>query len=496
MTKLGFVGHMRKKAALVSSRSIAMTRGLARRCMVGPTSNLFLKMPDWDCSKRLSPSRLIELSRDVGDSNFIFKNLNFSRVEIITLADGVASELIVNVKGLVGSLQLSDLSQKTRRGHFGRLAAGRVPGGKLYGYDVVPGEEKGLRSINMEQAAIVRRIFEEYAAGKSPRKIVRDLNAERIPSPKGGLWNSSTITGNVKRQNGIIHSRLYVGEIVYNRERMIKDPTTGKRVHLVNPVTEWKVQSAPGLEIIPLELFSRVQRKTTVLGQRKLHHRPRPKHLFSGSITCGCCGHPMIIINRDRLGCSGRTNKSICDNQIRVPVGHIETRVLGVIGNEILAPDLVDHFVKVYRADRDRLAGERQRARDRATRDLASIEAKIARLIAAIEVGGDVLALTGRLRELEAQRLAAATPRMDAVPDNVLAAFPEAAQRLRDQVKDLAAVCRSDNQHATAAREFVRELVTGITVSPADGGRPAITVRGNLSAFATMHDAGGSGTRT
>jgi hypothetical protein len=44
--------------------------------------------------------------------------------------------------------------------------------------------ERGRREIDPEAARIIRRIFEEYVAGRSPRAIAADLNREGVPSPR------------------------------------------------------------------------------------------------------------------------------------------------------------------------------------------------------------------------------------------------------------------------------------------------------------------------
>ena len=100
------------------------------------------------------------------------------------------------------SMFLDDLAQKTKRGQVGRVKAGRIPGGRCYGYDVVPSiDERGQRTINAKEATIVQRIFSEYIKGHSPLEIVAKLNRELVPSPRGGGWNSSTINGSAKRAN-------------------------------------------------------------------------------------------------------------------------------------------------------------------------------------------------------------------------------------------------------------------------------------------------------
>jgi site-specific DNA recombinase len=47
---------------------------------------------------------------------------------------------------------------------------------------------RGTRRINPDEAAVVRRIFRDYAHGLSPRRIAHALNAEGAVSPSGTAW--------------------------------------------------------------------------------------------------------------------------------------------------------------------------------------------------------------------------------------------------------------------------------------------------------------------
>ncbi|WP_309574429.1 recombinase family protein [Rhizobium rhizogenes] len=58
---------------------------------------------------------------------------------------------------------------------------------------------RGDRAINEAQAEVVRRVFRDYAAGKSAKTIVFALNRDGIPAPSGGDWGFSTINGNGTR---------------------------------------------------------------------------------------------------------------------------------------------------------------------------------------------------------------------------------------------------------------------------------------------------------
>ncbi len=131
---------------------------------------------------------LDRLSRDQEDVAGLFKRLRFAGVRLFTLAEGEISELHVGLKGTMNALFLKDLAQKVRRGLEGRVRQGRSGGGLCFGYDVVREHDArgepihGGRKINQTEAAIVRRIFTEFAAGKSPRGIALTLNREHTPA--------------------------------------------------------------------------------------------------------------------------------------------------------------------------------------------------------------------------------------------------------------------------------------------------------------------------
>src|SRR3546814_7679288 len=96
--------------------------------------------------------------------------MSFAGVKIITLAEGEISDLHVGLKGTMNALFLKDLADKTRRGLRGRVESGKSGGGNSYGYDVVHSLQSdgstavGDRQINGTEAAIVQRVFAEYAA--------------------------------------------------------------------------------------------------------------------------------------------------------------------------------------------------------------------------------------------------------------------------------------------------------------------------------------------
>ena len=87
--------------------------------------------------------------------------------------------MLVGLRGLVGQLYREDNAHKVRRGLAGRVKQGLSAGGLTYGYTPAPGRN-GERVIVEAEAQVVRRIFQEYVDGRTPREIARDLNGDRI----------------------------------------------------------------------------------------------------------------------------------------------------------------------------------------------------------------------------------------------------------------------------------------------------------------------------
>lgn len=240
---------------------------------------------------------LDRMSRDQEDIAGLYKRLRFANVRIVTLSEGEVSELHIGLKGTMGALYLKDLADKTRRGLRGRVEAGRSGGGNSYGYDVLvksdeSGElDRGVRIVKEPEAAIVRRIFENYAAGISPRAIAHRLNKKGIPGPSGKGWGPSTINGNWRRGTGILNNELYIGKLVWNRLSYIKDPDTGKRISRLNDRAQWIVKEVPQLRIVDPTVWHEVKdRQGRLRKEHTFWQKQRPRMLLSYLLKCGRCG--------------------------------------------------------------------------------------------------------------------------------------------------------------------------------------------------------------
>jgi hypothetical protein len=103
------------------------------------------------------------------------------------------------------------------------------------------------------------------------------------------------LIGNAQRGAGILNNELYLGRLVWNKVRMIKDPDTGKRVSRPNPKADWQTVAVPDLRIVPDDLFEAARMIRTDRGSPKPQYRRGPKRLLSGLLRCGCRGAGMAL---------------------------------------------------------------------------------------------------------------------------------------------------------------------------------------------------------
>jgi site-specific DNA recombinase len=422
---------------------------------------------------------LDRLSRDQADLAKVKKDLAFVDVGIQTVQDGEVGAMHIGLKGLMGEMYLADLAQKTRRGLRARVNAGASGGGKSYGYETVQGKP-GELIINEREAAIVRRIFDEYVAGRTPRQIVAQLNREGIPGPRGGRWNASTINGSRIRQNGIIQNPLYSGETVWNRQRFIKDPDTGRRVSRPNPPEDWIRKEAPHLQIVETETFV-----AAVAGKaRKSGVRPefakRPRHLLSGLCKCADCGSGFIITARDRLACSSRRERGDCLNSSTIGRLEVETRVLEALEKNLGDPEMIAEFVREFQAERRRLIREAGANRATVESRLKEIRDQLERIIDRVVAGNAPEAMVTRMDALEVERKQLEATLKAQPTDEPIQLHPGTAEKYRRITAGLKVHLEQRNN--PELMEEVRSLITRIDIGRRnDSGRVPVTVYGPLA---------------
>ncbi|MHC4433960.1 MAG: recombinase family protein, partial [Planctomycetota bacterium] len=442
---------------------------------------------------------LDRLSRDQEDIAGIFKRLSFAGVKIVTLSEGEINHLHIGLKGTMNALFLKDLADKTRRGLRGRVEAGKSGGGKSYGYDVVKKFDgagdpiRGDRTINQQEAVTICQIFEDYSVGTSPKAIAARLNKDGIPGPSGKSWGQSTINGNRHRGTGILNNELYIGRLVWNRLRYLKDPETGKRISRMNEPSVWVVQDVPDLRIVDQDLWDRVKARQGSLRIKQstkdgMWDRRRPRYLLSGLIKCGHCGGGYSVISQTHLGCSTARNKGTCINLRAIKRETLEEHVLGGLRHHLMDPELAKVFAEEYSRHLNTLRKTKNASIERDRAELAKIVGEQEKLVDAICDGVPAVRLKDRMIVLE-QRQQELERKLATATEEPVLIHPNMGKVYRAQVEHLATALNSDGTRTEAA-DILRGLIERIVLTPdLVTGTPQISLEGNLAGILSLSQA-------
>ncbi|HVN46914.1 MAG TPA: recombinase family protein [Steroidobacteraceae bacterium] len=458
------------------------------------------------------------------DSSRLWRNLAEQAPRLAELADiGVAvvthdldtrsesAGMLGAVLGASAEAYRREIGRRTRRGLEGRAAQGAATGGRAYGYEPVLSASgaKGRRIVP-ERAAHVRWIFEQYAAGWSPRRIASELNARGIPSPgadwrrqnrrRDGKWLDSTIN------NGILDNPIYAGELVWNRVKWVRSAADSKRRRPVaNPESEWIRRRCEELRIVPQELWERVRARRAAraaatapircrpkAGRRPFNSRAgrRAKYPLSGLLRCATCGASYAMADGRYYACASNLNggAAACSNARRVKRVILEERVIGSLRDALLTPGRIERFRRGMA--RGGALQERALAAAAAEREhrLARAERAVANLLTAIKAGILTPSTRAELLAAEAEREAARREPPPQVP--TLRFLPDAVARYKRLVEDLPATLGRDPDRA---REILRGLLGEVRLVPEKTGLFAeISMSpGRLLALAGCDGSGG-----
>jgi site-specific DNA recombinase len=432
------------------------------------------------------------LSRDQEHIAAFHKAMNFSGISVITTSEGVINELHIGLKGTMSALYLKDLADKTRRGLEGRVRKGKSGGGLCYGYRVDHkyhqdgSAARGDRYIEEPEAQVVRRIFEEYQSGKSPKSIAHELNEEGVPGPKGGQWSPSSIYGNWRRGTGILNNELYVGRIVWNRQRYIKDPISGKRQARLNPEHKWVVEEVPSLQIVDEGLWKSVKDKQLLTRRAiennsgRLEAARRPRYLLSGLLQCGSCGGGFSKISKHHYGCSTARNKATCNNLLTIRRDTVEELVLVGLKERLLQPVAYKAFIEEFTREYNAKISQHAAFIAKSEVELQRTNLQIQKLIDAIKIGIPAETVKEEIQTLHERRaklehdIKSSAPKAPYIHPNLSAIY-------RNKVNNLIQALNDPNTIAEA-NTAIRELIERVRLVP-EGSELKVELYGELAAL-------------
>ncbi len=344
------------------------------------------------------------LSRGQHDITYIYERLDYLQIPIVTIQEKLLDPFLVGFKGTMNAVFLKDLSAKTRRGLIGVIESGRQIGPPAYGYRSVNRIEgskviRGLREIEPETAAIVRRIYSLYIEGTSARAIARLLNDENIPPPRSAkAWHHARLTG-IHSSTGILSNPLYKGQRIYGVTESAINPATARRTTRATPRSRWTVVPVPHLQIVDDETWEAAQQRLHARSRPRTH-QPGVPALARGAmpltplLRCAKCHCPVRTIARDRwAGQPSRTNNPCTCNAKTFVLRDVDLQCARQLVSWIRRGRQWDRIV--------------QEAQNRIVETRAHLDAEITdrtlrqgRLIAAVETGTDNREMRQRIMQL------------------------------------------------------------------------------------------------
>ena len=394
-------------------------------------------------------------------------------------------KVMLSLTNFAAEVERERASQRTYDAMVRKAKALHVTGGKVFGYNNVevlgePGPDGRqrrlhvLRTINDEQAAIVRRIFAMYESGLGMTRVGKTLNDERVASPRGDRtgWAPTAI-------REILYRELYRGVIVWNRSQKIVRGGTKKQRR--GDPKEWLRLDAPDLRIVAEERWqrahARLARQAAMIERTnhdgRLQTRPASaelaaKHLLTGLARCAACGGPLIALTRphgrQRVGFYGcgynyKRGAAICSNTTHVREDLVDRAVMTAI------TDALDHRVLTAAIDRalDRLQTGQEHVSDRRGRlqsELLQIEAQERRLVDAVARGEGLEPLLARLKA-EGERKQVVRRELETLPGANYGPVRDRADMKREFLARIADAKAFLARHTLHARQILRKLLTG-----------------------------------
>ncbi|MFF3607434.1 recombinase family protein [Streptomyces sp. NPDC002463] len=176
-----------------------------------------------------------------------------------------------------------DTSRRVARNHLADASAGELTGRTPYAWN-----PDG--TLCPDRARIARRIYDQFAAGRSITGIARDLNEDKIPSPRDTKWTQPTVKAILtnprycgfvsyrgRHRNEIPRQRDGWGRVLLGEDGL---PTLGRW----EPVVSKKLWADTQLQLDQRRLIGE---------QRGILRNPEGdnyrKYVFTGYLRCGIC---------------------------------------------------------------------------------------------------------------------------------------------------------------------------------------------------------------
>ncbi len=390
------------------------------------------------------------------------------------------------IQGTGHQMELEAVRSRTREALRSRVREGRIAGGRCYGYDLVRKSDPSGRGytvavVNEAQAAVVRRIYADYLAGRGLKAIARALNRESVPCPTvgkrgSGSWSPAGI-------RAMLRNSRYQGVYAHGRIKSLR--RGGKTIRQKADPSEVITIDVPEWRIVDDETWFAVQEKFDKrASERKAKaaagepvpkaKQPAAKYPLAGLAKCGVCGGAIGCAYAKRRGerikayaCIRRQKRggTVCTATTQQPMDEVEALLIDYLRTNVATKSVTNLVLA-------ELENEVVRQMPVPDLDIEGLEAELKttrteqrRLAKAVALADDIPELvdelhqrSARIRHLEGQLIAAKR-----TPQEVAKVMARVKEAVRDKLGDL--------QSALTNREDLRALFRamfpeGLTFTP------------------------------
>ena len=260
------------------------------------------------------------LGRDyIGTGELIEKYFPNNNIRYIAINDGIDTFIdntnndIAPFKAIMNDMYAKDISKKVKSSLHSRMKDGLYVSGRCpFGYKKDPTNKNHL-VINVEQANVVKLIFDLALKGNTYHFIAQYLTQRKIKTPASYynyVWNTKCSTECISQEYGvwvdttikaILTNRIYTGDAVQGKTKKINYKL--KKTVKNNP-DDYIIVENTHEAIIDKSTFNYVQ---TLLPKNVKRPEKKRFYLLDGLLYCGDCKHRIIIRYQNKTGRSYTT---------------------------------------------------------------------------------------------------------------------------------------------------------------------------------------------
>ena len=281
----------------------------------------------------------------------------------------------------------AELSVKVTRGMYEGFLKGHTSGSGCFGYDLVPVAPNNKANtakifvVNENEAVIVRKIYADYASGKTIVQIKEWLDEKRITTRRNQPIHGNTIMH-------ILKNTKYIGTLTFAKES--------------------RENAIPA--IVDKEIFAQVQARIIKNTRNKSAFKAVERYLLTHKLYCGYCKKTIIADSGKKPNgniyryykCHTKKSQGKDCAKCQVNKRWLEDLVINETMKLLTTQGMIEKIaqqVMVY-SDQKRVDTNLEKYE----KQLAEVQSKIKSIITAIEQGIILPSTKDRLIELEADK--------------------------------------------------------------------------------------------